>query len=1085
MAGVPPGASAGPAATTQLLHMRMANLSMQQNGVSANGYMNMNPASRPVPGLRPQPPTSAAPQVQPYNQQAMQQPPSMQPLRPPTASTVPAVGVRPHIPQSQPQLLAQQGAAPPPMSNQPPPPQQPQHNSQFQQQRPLRPVNMRPAPGTIPTRPVPGPYPNPGAPQPQLQPQGQVSQPQLQAPPTQQQRQAPQISPLIVPRPSHKVLGKRRTHYFRGMATLPDERGMSIPHSNDEFISVDDGSARLRFARLTTNAVASDPSMMTKSCVPFAIMLTPFANQAPGEAPVPVVDYSGKQIGGPLRCERCKAYANPGFKFLNGGREFRCNLCSHVSKTPPEHFSAISHTGQRMDIDARPELRYGSVEYLVGSPDYWVRPPKPARYLFAFDVSSGAIASGLSAAAMLSVKSAISAGLVPGTGSDGARIAIMTFDRGLHFFDARGAEDGSSVRMQYVPDVMDPFVPIGGDALFLTSGEAVAAIESAMEMHGLVQGNGQVANGNGNMNGDMTAERQPPPAECALGSALYAIKEAFTDCGGKAFVVAGSIPTTGVNKLERRGGGAIGGGEEREMALLREANPSYDILGCELAEVEASVDLFLAPASVYVDVSTLSRVPRASGGRMFLYTGFDTVRDGASLHRAICTAAREPRAFEALMRIRMSPGIEPRGEYIGHFGRPQRGDDVSGPVFDASSTIGLEMAVVSKLSDGNGGSDGRNRDSDGYYGNSGNVNNLADDACVQCAILFTDSAGRRRIRVHTVFARKSTVMADLFSCADVDATAAFLAKRVASAVLVGGTGFSKAWDGVMEKMAQMFYMYRKHCTSSSVSGQLILPESYKVLPLMMLGLIKSAALRKNGPGGESVTIDERASALSFLLAGTISEVASFCYPRIWELQDLPKEAGIPLPPPQEPGVVSEVNGVNDSPKAAAESNEPISLPNTVAATAATLADDKVLLMENGMQLVLWIGAQLSDAGAKDAAEIFTAGPGGRMLICGETANSLYYLKETGDVGKRVAAIIQRICGQRKFLTRPAVVERAKPGAGGEGKWVLPMLVEDRGAGGMYSYMEYLRVVHKEVMDRMANDSAQSDLATWEMLNHGY
>lgn len=877
------------------------------------------------------------------------------------------------------------------------------------------------------------------------------------------------MSPLVVPRPSYQVCGVPRTNYYRGMANLPGERGMSIPSSNAEVIAMDDGSASLRYARLTTNAVASDPSIMTKSCVPFGVILTPFSNPRPGEASVPVVNYSDKQFGGPLRCMKCNAYANPGFKFMNGGQEFQCNLCGHINKTPPEHFSPISHTGQRMDIDSRPEFRFGSVEYVVGSSDYWIRTPKPARYLFAFDVSSGAVSSGLAAASMLSVKSAISAGLVPGTASDGARIAIMTFDRALYFFDARGAEDGKSVRIQYVPDVMDPFVPIGGEALFLTAGEAAAAIESAMEMHGLAQGS---ANANGNMNGDAAIDRQPPPAECALGSALHTIKEAFADTGGKAYVIAGSIPTNGINKLERRGGGAMGGGEEREVALLQEASPSYDILGCELAEVQASVDLFLAPSSVYVDASTLSRVPRACGGKMYLYTGFDAVRDGASLHRALCNAASEARAFESLMRIRMSPGIEPRGEYIGHFGRPQRGDDVSGPVFDASSTIGLEMTVTSKLS--NESNDGRNRGA--YYGNSGNEGNpFADDACIQCAILFTDCAGRRRIRVHTVFARKTSVMADLFSCADVDTTAAFLAKRVASAVLVGGTAFSKAWDGVMEKMAQMFYMYRKHCTSSSQSGQLILPESFKVLPLLMLGLVKSAALRKNGVGGEAVTIDERASALSFLLAATIPEISSFCYPRIWELTDLPKEAGIPLPPQEG----SEEKGSKVA------SNEPVSLPNTVPATAATLADDKVLLIENGMQLVVWVGSQLQEKQAAVAHEVIVGGPSGRVLIRSETANSAYYLKESGDLGKRVAAIVQRLCTERKFLSRPAVVERAKAGAGGEGKWVLPLLVEDRGAGGMYSYMEYLRMVHKEVMDRMANDSAQSDLATWEMLNHGY
>lgn len=842
------------------------------------------------------------------------------------------------------------------------------------------------------------------------------------------------------------------------MTNVGDDRGAAvIPNSNSDYISIDDGCARIRFARLTVNAVVSEPNVMIKSGIPFAVVMCPFANLAPGEEPVPVVDFTNKQIGGPLRCERCNGYANPGFKFMNGGAEFQCNLCTHVSKTPTEHYSPISHTGERMDADSRPELRVGSVEYLVGSSDYWVRPPKPAHYLFAIDVSEGAVTSGLAASAMMSIKSAIGAGLLPGS-NNGARIGIMTFDKYLHFFDGRGAAEGKSVRMHFVPDIMDPFIPVGGHGLFLTPEEAVHAVNSAIENHGL-----DPASNN--------SERiQAPHVECALGSALQVIKEVFADCGGKAFVFSGSIPTTGVSKLERRGGGALGGGEERELSLLKEANASYDVIGCELTEVHASVDLFLAPSSVYIDVATLSRVPRACGGHMHLFPGFDRIRDGASLHRSICSAASGPRAFEALLRVRTSPGIEARGEYLGHFGRPQRGDDISGPVLDASSSLALELAVTSRLLDDSG-----NRQNQINPAGA----SLYDDVCIQCAVLFTDCAGQRRIRVHTIFAMKTTILSDIFVRADVDATAAFLAKRVASAVLVGNTSFSKAWDAVMEKVSQMFYVYRKHCTASAVTGQLILPESYKVLPVMMLGLAKSAALRKSlgsAQSGDAVTIDERAAALSFLISATISEIAVMCYPRMWEIQSLPKMAGVPLPPPSDPAVVGNVNGSEGTP------SEPIAMPNTLPLSAESLTDDRILLIENGMQIVVWIG---SKADARIAQQIVATVMGGRVVIRAETANSVELLKDVGDDARRVGKVIERIVSERKGLSRPIVVERNNPGLGAEAKWVLPLLIEDRGSGGVHSYIEYLRSVHKAVMEKMSNDSAQSDLATWEMLNQGY
>ncbi|CAN8063252.1 unnamed protein product [Agarophyton chilense] len=813
--------------------------------------------------------------------------------------------------------------------------------------------------------------------------------------------------------------------------------------------------------RLTTNAIPADPSLMALSALPLAAIITPFANPQPAEMPVPVVDFSSKQIGGPLRCERCNGYANPGFKFMSGGSQFQCNLCTHVNTTPTEHFSPISPaTGLRMDSDQRHELRLGSVDYLVGSPDYCLRPPKPPCYIFALDVSSGSVSSGLSAFAIRSIRSAIASNLLPGT-NQGARIALITFDKGIHFFDARGAQDGKNVTTQYVPDVMDPFVPLGGHALFLTPKQALFAVDAAIEAHGL----------NAGAQSDQNANQSTASIECSLGSALQAIKFAFTDCGGKAFVVAGSLPTAGVSKLERRGGGAIGGGEDREMSLLKEAIPNYEILGCELAEKQATVDLFLAPSSVYIDAATLGRVPRACGGRMHLFTSFDPIRDGASLHRSLCVAASEPRAFESLMRVRTSPGLDVKGEYIGHFGRPQRGDDIAGPVFDASSTVGLELTVSSKLNpdDKKGGSR--------YGGGS----SLFDDACIQCAVLHTDFLGRRCIRVHTMFAQKTTVLAEVFRHADVDATAAYLAKKGSSAVLVGGTSFSKAGEAFTDKTAQAFYVYRKHCTTASLSGQLILPEALKVLPVMILGLLKSAAFRKAAlsmQAPDAVTVDERAATLSFINSAKVSEVAALCYPRMWDLTDLHEKAGFPLPPPANP-MVSAAGG--EVANAQGPSKEPIALPNTIPLGAESLADNKMLLVENGMQMVLWLGTQVDKREAEDV--IVQVGQG-RLYIRAETAGSAALTKDVGEKGQRIARIIGRIVGDRRGLSRPQVVVRSAPGAGGEAKFLIPLLVEDQGTG-PFSYVNYLRQIHRRVMDRMSNDSAQSDLQTWEMLNHGY
>lgn len=133
--------------------------------------------------------------------------------------------------------------------------------------------------------------------------------------------------------------------------------------------------------------------------------------------------------------------------------------------------------------------------------------------------------------------------------------------------------------------------------------------------------------------------------EYVLGSVFIEVKQAFAYTGGKAFLIAGSLQIFSVMKPERRGGGATGGVEEREMELLKEANKIFDILRCEISEVQESVDYFLAPSSASVATATLSKVPRDCGGRMNLFSGFDSIRDGVSFHRALCTPVGEASAF--------------------------------------------------------------------------------------------------------------------------------------------------------------------------------------------------------------------------------------------------------------------------------------------------------------------------------------------------------------------------------------------------------------------------------------------------------
>ena len=102
---------------------------------------------------------------------------------------------------------------------------------------------------------------------------------------------------------------------------------------------------------------------------------------------------------------------------------------------PVDYFCHLDMTGRRMDLEQRPELQYGSVEFDVPEV-YWTRKPNPLRMLLVLDVSHSAVQSGLLASVCADLNKILFEELAQGT-----RVAIMTFDTSLHFYNLSVSHD--------------------------------------------------------------------------------------------------------------------------------------------------------------------------------------------------------------------------------------------------------------------------------------------------------------------------------------------------------------------------------------------------------------------------------------------------------------------------------------------------------------------------------------------------------------------------------------------------------------------------------------------------------------------
>lgn len=138
---------------------------------------------------------------------------------------------------------------------------------------------------------------------------------------------------------------------------------------------------------------------------------------------------------------------------------FRLISCSHSTldgNSAPtvtgEYFSHLDMSQRRMDLDQRPELCLGSVDFVVGQ-EYWVqedpsnpgvapRAPQPMNYIFAIDVSWTSGKCGLVREVVAGLRellypddSAGESSTASGALPTGSKVAIMTFDKTVQFYN--------------------------------------------------------------------------------------------------------------------------------------------------------------------------------------------------------------------------------------------------------------------------------------------------------------------------------------------------------------------------------------------------------------------------------------------------------------------------------------------------------------------------------------------------------------------------------------------------------------------------------------------------------------------------
>ncbi|KAK7344298.1 hypothetical protein VNO77_13744 [Canavalia gladiata] len=577
-----------------------------------------------------------------------------------------------------------------------------------------------------------------------------------------------------------------------------------------------------RYLRLTTSAIPSSQSLCSRWHLPLGAVVCPLAEPPDGEE-VPVVNFA---TTGVIRCRICRTYVNPYVTFTEAGRKFRCNSCSLLNDVPSEYYAQLDATGRRVDLNQRPELTKGTVEF-VAPTDYMARPPMPPVYFFLIDVSISAVRSGMIECVAQTIKSCLDE--LPGFPR--TQIGFATFDSSIHFYNMKSSL--TQPQMLVVSDLDDIFVPLPDDLLVNLS-ESRTVVEAFLDsLPSMFQDN---------MN-----------LESAFGPALKAAFMVMRQLGGKLLIFQNTLPSLGVGRLKLRGNDSRIYGTDKEHALRLPEDPFYKQMAAEFSKYQISVNVY-AFSDKYTDIASLGTLAKYTAGQVYYYPAFQSVIHGEKLRSELKRDLIRETAWEAVLRIRCSKGVR-FTTYHGNF-MLRSTDLLALPAVDCDKIFAMQLSLEEALL-------------------------TTQTMYFQVALVYTTSCGERRIRVHTAAAPVVTDFVEMYRLADTGAILSLLSRLAIEKML--SHKLEEARSALQLRIVKCLQEYRNiYAVQHRLANRMIYPESLKFLPLYGLALCRSTPLRG---GYGDVPLDERCAAGLTMMTLPIKRLLKLLYPSLIRLDE--------------------------------------------------------------------------------------------------------------------------------------------------------------------------------------------------------
>ncbi|CAL8345879.1 unnamed protein product [Lota lota] len=764
------------------------------------------------------------------------------------------------------------------------------------------------------------------------------------------------LDPKILPSAVRVMAEDRAEWEGKVYVSGPDS---SLPPLATTCCNIEDGgSPSPRAIRSTTYRIPCEAQAARLSRLPLGALLSPMAPQGPGERALPLCSEQECLKG----CGECGASMCPAMSWQDCGQRFYCSFCGKFNDVPWQHYQPTAGPeGIRVDRDQRPELRMGSYEIIHSNKD------EAAVLLLALDVSPPALRGGHLDYVTQQIRALLQSlhrevGTTETPPPD-LRVGLMTYDSRIHLYDLSPAL--SRPHMLVVTETEDLQLPVR-EGLLVSLRDCMDSIDSVLQRIPLFSPEGEDSHG--------------VPIELPIRAGL-SILQAMS-CPGKLLIFHTAPLTEGEHT---QFSGLFG--SNKPKSIFQPSDPAVS-MARECVNQGCGVHLFML-SQQDVGGAWPGNIPYLTGGVLYVYNNLQGELERQCFSTDLRRTAEAQTVYKAELRIHVSKELRVSGCY-GLFDPGDKPSQVALATLDWRTTLAVELAYLRDLDEKRG-------------------------VAIQVTATYSDAAGQRRTRVHTLVLRCSRHLLDTFRHCQAQALLSFYCKKMYCAVLERPLQDVRA--ELQAEVTAALACYRKHCSSACVStGQLVLPQHLRPLPVYINSLRKSEVLL---PGLRS-SVHQRLQLRCQVLRMDTPTTATHFYPLLLPLPRCVEDCSDAGPPDPADGL---------------------------RCTADSLEQGGLYLVSGPLALLLWVGSHVPPP---TLVQLFNASCFS-SLPSGETKMSAL----DNSLSTRVCSLIDMLSSQAPYARKLWVV---KQGDGCE-EALQRHLVEDKSPNGGASYADFLYHLH--------------------------